>query len=104
MKRREAVGAMALASLAAAFRWSPAEAERAAEFVRKALGAQYVPTYFTPHEWETVRLLVDIVIPRGERSGSATDAGAPELMDFMMNDRPGGQTPMRGGLEWPDGR
>jgi len=103
MKRREAVGAMALASLTAAFRWSPAEAERAAEFVRKALRTQYVPTFFTPHEWETVRLLVDIVIPRDERSGSATDAGVPEFMDFMMNDRPDGQTPMRGGLEWLDG-
>ncbi len=103
MKRREAVGAMALASLTAAFRWSPAEAERAAEFVRKALRTRYVPTFFTPHEWETVRVLVDIVIPRDERSGSATDAGVPEFMDFMMNDRPDGQTPMRGGLEWLDG-
>src|SRR3989449_7198071 len=59
---------------------------------------------FTPHEWETVRVLVDLVIPRDERSGSATDAGVPEYMDFMLNDRPDGQTPMRGGLAWLDNR
>jgi hypothetical protein len=55
------------------------------------------------HEWETVRVLVDMVIPRDERSGSATDAGVPEFMDFMMTDRPDGQIPMRGGLAWLDG-
>jgi hypothetical protein len=49
-----------------------------------------------------VRLLVDILIPRDERSGSATDAGVPEFMDFMMIDQPGRQVAMRGGLAWLD--
>jgi hypothetical protein len=102
MKRREAVGAMALATLTAAFRWTPAEAEKAAALVRESLKAPYAPTFFTPHEWDTVRVLVDLVIPRDERSGSATDAGVPEFMDFMLNDRPDGQVPMRGGLAWLD--
>ena len=101
MKRREAVGTMAMAALTAAFRWTPAEAQRAAKLVRETV-APYAPTFFTPHEWETVRLLADIVIPRDERSGSATDAGVPEFMDFMMGDRPDGQIPMRGGLAWLD--
>jgi hypothetical protein len=103
MKRREAIGAMAAAALTAAFRWTPAEAARAAQAARSALKAPYAPSFFTAHEWDTVRVLVDIVIPRDDRSGSATDAGVPEFMDFMMNDRPDGQTPMRGGLEWLDG-
>ncbi len=47
-------------------------------------------------------MLVDIVIPRDERSGSASDAGVPEFMDFIMLDSPGSQTPMRGGLAWLD--
>jgi hypothetical protein len=47
-------------------------------------------------------MLVDIIIPRDERSGSATEAGVPEFMDFMMNDQPGRQTAMRGGLAWLD--
>ncbi len=102
MKRREAVGAMAMAAVTAAFKWTPAEAARAATLARTALKEPYAPTFFTPHEWETVRLLVDLVIPRDERSGSATDAGVPEFMDFMLNDRPDGQVPMRGGLAWLD--
>ena len=100
MKRREAVGAMAMAALTAAFKWTPAEAARAANLAQEAITAKtpFAPAFFTPHEWETVRVLADLVIPKDERSGSATDAGVPEYMDFMMTDRPDGQTPMRGGL------
>ena len=104
MKRREAVGAMAMAALTAAFQWTPTEAARAAKLAREAITAKtpFAPAFFTPHEWETVRVLADLVIPKDERSGSATDAGVPEYMDFMMTDRPDGQTPMRGGLAWLD--
>jgi hypothetical protein len=49
-----------------------------------------------------VGILVDLIIPRDERSGSATDAGVPEFMDFILNDQKGQQTPMRGGLAWLD--
>ena len=101
MKRREAVGAMAMAALGAAFTWTPADAQRIAAMV-KAAAHPFAPSFFTPHEWETVRLLVDLIIPRDERSGSATEAGVPEFMDFMMTDRPDGQTSMRGGLAWLD--
>jgi len=62
----------------------------------------YKPKFFTAHEWATVALLSNIVIPKDERSGSATDAGVPEFIDFMMMDRPDGQVPMRGGLRWLD--
>ena len=102
MKRREAVGAMAMAALTAAFKWTPAEAAKAAKLAQTALKTPFAPTFFTPHEWETVRLLSDLIIPKDDRSGSATDAGVPEFMDFMMTDRPDGQTPMRGGLAWLD--
>ncbi len=91
-----------MAALTAAFKWTPAEAERAATLAREALKAPFVPAFFTPHEWETVRVLADLIIPRDERSGSATEAGVPEYMDFMLNDRTDGQTPMRGGLAWLD--
>ena len=47
-------------------------------------------------------LLVDLIIPKDERSGSATDAGVPQFMDFMMIDQPARQTAMRGGLAWLD--
>ena len=101
MKRREAVGAMAMAALTAAFKWTPAEAARAATLVREAT-TPFAPAFFTAHELDTERVLSDLIIPKDERSGSATDAGVPAFMDFMMIDRPDGQTPMRGGLAWLD--
>ena len=47
-------------------------------------------------------MLADIIIPKDEKSGSASDAGVPEFIDFTMTDRPDMQTPMRGGLRWLD--
>jgi len=61
-----------------------------------------VPQFFTAHEYATVEQLVDIIIPADERSGSATEAGVPEFMDFMMADQPERQVAMRGGLAWLD--
>ncbi|HEY7514900.1 MAG TPA: gluconate 2-dehydrogenase subunit 3 family protein [Vicinamibacteria bacterium] len=72
-------------------------------------GKAYRPRFFTDHEWETVRLLADLILPRDERSGSASDAGVPEFMDFLMADPEADarslearQTAMRGGLAWID--
>ena len=62
----------------------------------------YKPKFFTAHEWATVTMLADIIIPKDEKSGSASDAGVPEFIDFTMTDRPDMQTPMRGGLRWLD--
>jgi hypothetical protein len=58
--------------------------------------------FFTPTEMQTVRLLSDLIIPRDEQSGSATDAGVPEFLDFVMTEWPEHQTPIRGGLAWLD--
>lgn len=107
LTRRDALGIMGMIPAVALFEWKPAAAERAALAAQKALaevaqGKPYVPKNFTPHEWRTVRLLVDYVIPRDERSGSATDAGVPEFMDFMLGERTDMQTPMKGGLAWLD--
>src|SRR5207237_4285791 len=61
-------------------------------------GAAFKPKFFTAHEYATVGVLVDLIIPKDDRSGSATDAGVPEFMDFMMIDQPARQVAMRGGL------
>ena len=76
-------------------------AQAARQAARKT-GAPFKPKFFTAHEYATVGVLVDLIIPRDERSGSATDAGVPEFMDFMMIDQPTRQTAMRGGLAWLD--
>src|SRR5437773_11720918 len=104
MKRRDAVRTLAVAPLAAAFRWTPESVRDASARAREALarGTTYEPKAFTAHEWETVRVLVDLIIPKDERSGSATEAGVPEFMDFMLGDDPDLQTPVRGGLAWLD--
>ena len=65
-------------------------------------GQQYQPKVFTPAEWRTARVLVDIVIPRDARSGSATDAKVPEFMDVFMETRENMRTWMRTGLAWLD--
>ena len=98
------------AAPAAGLVWTEAEAQQAhhdAQAARKARAAAprpaaFKPKFFTPHEYATVRVLVDLIIPKDERSGSATDAGVPEWMDFMMVDQPARQTAMRGGLAWLD--
>ena len=66
-------------------------------------GQQYQPKVFTAAEWRTVRVLVDIVIPRDARSGSATDAKVPEFMDVFMQTRENMRTWMHAGLTWLDG-
>ena len=106
--RRTMMRAMSAAPLAAGFAWTEAEAQQAhqqahaAQTAAKRTATSFRPKFFTRHEYATVRLLVDLIIPKDERSGSATDAGVPEFMDFMMIDQPSRQTAMRGGLAWLD--
>jgi gluconate 2-dehydrogenase gamma chain len=107
MNRRDLVKMLAAVPIAGGLAWSPPEVEAAwlkAQALRRAgkTGADYTPMFFTPHEWGTVRILVDLVLPADERSGSATEAGVPEFMDFIVEDNQGMQIPMRGGLAWLD--
>jgi gluconate 2-dehydrogenase gamma chain len=108
MKRREALKVLGSASVAAGFVWTEAEAQeahhkaQAARQTTKKTGAAFKPKFFTAHEFATVAILVDLIIPKDERSGSATDAGVPEFMDFIVGDQPRRQTAMRGGLAWLD--
>ena len=59
-------------------------------------------TFFTSEEMATIAVLADIIIPKDETSGSATDAKVPDFMEFIVKDMPHYQTPMRGGLRWLD--
>ncbi len=98
--RREALAALAVLPVGVLDR--AALVERARHYFTRALVPPATPRFFTPHEWRTVRMLADYVIPRDERSGSATDAGVPEFLDFIVVDRADLQTPIRGGLRWLD--
>lgn len=72
-----------------------AELERDAEL--------YAEVYLNAHELETIATLCDIILPATPSAGSATDAGVPEFIEFIVKDLPRHQLPMRGGLMWIDG-
>jgi len=101
MNRRDALQFMSAIPLLAAG-LSPAQVARAATAARAALGDGFTPAFFTAHEYATVRMLAELVIPRDGRSGGALDAGVPEFMDFILAENSGLQTPIRGGLAWLD--
>jgi hypothetical protein len=108
INRRALLKILSAAPVAASFALTEAEAQQAhhlAETARQAAkqaGVVYRPKFFTAAEYQTVRLLSDLIIPADERSGGALDAGVPEFMDFTMVDQPARQVAMRGGLAWLD--
>jgi hypothetical protein len=106
VSRREALKAAA-AGAAALVPLSGAEAARATAHALEALerqgrGEPYQRKYFSADEWRQVRVLVDLVIPADERSGSATQAGVPEYWDFVCADNPN-YAWVREALRWLDG-
>jgi hypothetical protein len=61
--------------------------------------------FFNAAELRIVSVLADDVIPRDERSGSATQAGVPAFIDFHMSvpeTSDDTRIAMRGGLHWLD--
>lgn len=58
--------------------------------------------FFDAHEMKTISVLSDIIIPKDEISGSATDAKVPEFIEFIAKDMPSHQVPLRGGIKWLD--
>jgi gluconate 2-dehydrogenase gamma chain len=104
ISRRAALKIVTGAPVAAALVWTPAEARQAHEHAQQAAASPkpFTPKFFKANEYAMVGILVDLIIPRDERSGSATDAGVPQFMDFMMIDQPRRQVAMRGGLAMID--
>jgi hypothetical protein len=102
MNRREALTLLALTPFAATVRaGSASAAEPVAEIAPERKPERLL--FFTPHEFATGSLLADLIIPRDERSGSATDAGVMEYIDFILQDAASGSAvEIRGGLAWLD--
>ena len=61
----------------------------------------YTPKTLSGHEYKTVEVLSDIIVPADERSGSATQAGVPKFIDDWLGAE-GGLDTIRGGLVWLD--
>src|SRR6476660_9769066 len=68
----------------------------------------YQRKVFNDHQWRTVQVLCDLIIPADEHSGSATAAGVPEFMDDWLDfrNKEDGTTNLSagvlGGLAWLD--
>lgn len=63
---------------------------------------------FDDHQWRTVHVLCDLIVPADERSGSASEAGVPEFLDDWIafrTEQDGNQNlraQILGGLMWLD--
>jgi gluconate 2-dehydrogenase gamma chain len=108
ISRRDALKAFALVSTVNVLDFTSPQVERALRGVAalaESAEQEYRPKFFTRREWHLVQMLADYVIPRDERSGSATDAKVPEYMDFLLADKDASENSrvsMRGGLAWVD--
>ena len=105
ISRRDMVKAAVFAPLAMA-PFTDADGARAALHAMTAVetqarGTPYVPKYFKKDEWKEMRILVDLIIPADERSGSATEAGVPQFMDWICNEYPS-YSWTRDALRWLD--
>jgi hypothetical protein len=108
ISRRDVIKAIGLVPLAGALgACTSPEADRGARAAAGAAagGAEPGKGFFTPHEDETVRVLVDYIIPGDDRSGSATEAKVPEFMSAFLahpETPPEDRLAIRGGLAWLD--
>jgi Gluconate 2-dehydrogenase subunit 3 len=63
----------------------------------------YQRKVFNDHEWETIKVLSDLIIPADERSSGATEAGVPEFIDDWLNFEGGRiKAEILGGITWLD--
>lgn len=118
MKRRDSIKAIGLGALSTSLLLDACKTktseENKAAVVDKEADADRQPIevekekklnaekFFTAHEMATITVLGDVIIPKDDRSGSASDAGVPGFIEFIVKDIPEHQTPMRGGLRWLD--
>ncbi|TYP91799.1 gluconate 2-dehydrogenase subunit 3-like protein [Sphingobacterium allocomposti] len=117
MNRRESLKALGLIAagsgvLATACKQDKAKDAAAAADTEKLPGVQdfehernkqlHAERFFTEHEMATITVLADIIIPKDDISGSASEAGVPAFIEFIVKDLPSHKIPMRGGLKWLD--
>ena len=108
MKRREMLKMVGAAPAAVALTLTADETTLAADAVARGreqaaqAGQAYKLRFFTPREYAAVTALADMIIPKDAKSVSASEAGAPEFIDYIVAEQPDRQVPMRGGLAWLD--
>jgi gluconate 2-dehydrogenase gamma chain len=68
----------------------------------KAAHGVYKPKGLNAHEYKTLAVLSDYIVPAEGGSGSATEAGAPEWIDLMASENPELLAIYTGGIAWLD--
>jgi hypothetical protein len=97
------MAAMPLAGLAPARALALEDADAAGGIVRSGAAGLWKLQILTPHEWKSVCVLSDWIVPADEVSASATDAGVPAFIDDWLNFQRGYElTGVREGLVWLD--
>lgn len=119
MNRRDSLKAISLTTLSTALMLDACKTntDKSAKIIDKAniedvaglqdfeierLKKLHAEKFFTDHELSTITVLADMIIPKDDISGSASDAKVPEFIEFIVKDIPEHQLPMRGGLKWLD--
>ncbi|MCR9133190.1 MAG: gluconate 2-dehydrogenase subunit 3 family protein [bacterium] len=62
----------------------------------------FAENFFTDHQFETVAVLCDLILPATDTAGSASDAHVPAFIDFMVKDAPSWQDDFQIGITWLD--
>jgi gluconate 2-dehydrogenase gamma chain len=116
MKRRDSLKALTLGTLGAATLLQSCEPDKKAEITTPETKFDYdrhpfeqqrdekllAEKFFDDHEMKTITVLGDIIMPKDDVSGNASEAGVPAFIEFIVKDKPSYQLPMRGGLKWLD--
>ena len=119
MDRRDTIKSLFLGSLAGGFAITACSPEEAIESANIPLTDEsngygrtereklideklFSESYLLESELNTLSVLVDLILPATSTSGSATEAGVTEFIDFIVKDIPRHQIPIRGGLMWLD--
>lgn len=82
----------------------------AAEHVHRMVRAEggggaagdYKPKFFTPHAYQTLRALCQMIVPPDDKAGGALEAGAPEFIDLLTSENKEYQLTLGGGIAWLD--
>lgn len=97
MERRTVLQGIAIAALAGPIGIAEAQhVHNAVAADTKAAGGVYKPKALTPHEFDTLRKLAEIIVP------GATKGGCAEFVDLLSSQNPEMAAIFTGGLAWLD--
>jgi Gluconate 2-dehydrogenase subunit 3 len=99
--RRDWLQAIALSVTAGPLSLEAAQHVHGLAAQAKAAGA-YKPKALTSHEYKTLQVLADLIVPADERGPGAKEAGACEFIDLLASKNPELLAIYTGGIAWLD--